>query len=333
MAPIVSRLEGESLGLTIHPGPTFALLPLEIRNNIYELLLIAYEPIIVFGTLAPTLLTHPLGPQEHEKVKPLTFGLLWVSRAISIEAAAIFYRHNVFKFGGSTLGHLSDTWDPLYCFLLTIGERNRAHLQYLEADIGESSGVTKDATTGTIISYVKRLPWMRRVHARDTHARIYPPAQHGCLSPTPMVNYISPAIEAVFRILGSEGSRIRLSLSMNMDSFPGSIVGDDGLLYGWSCEVPDYVEHMRKRFTSSPGGEARVDVLWKGTGFKSHFLLRFERFEKEGWELLEMEDIVKLPLNEYGPICTRFVLRKHITFRTDTIIHPEALSMVDESQY
>jgi hypothetical protein len=207
MGPIVCRLKvrkGEPIGLTIYPGPTFVSLPLDIRNKIYGLLLIASQPVAVCSK--------PLGEQfgdpreTYPKVAALTFGLLRVNKMISVEAAAVFYHRNVFKFGGSHDCHLVDGWHPLYSFLFTIGDRNRAYLQYLEAEISRPRAVTKD-TDGTISSLVEGSFWMRKVHARDQHTRIYPPVDdQPYLGPS--VDYISPAIEAVFRIMGSTGSKL-----------------------------------------------------------------------------------------------------------------------------
>ena len=68
----------------------------------------------------------------------------------------------------------------------------------------------------------------------------------------------------------------------------------------WSGEVPDYIEQMRRRFTSS-GDRARVEVLWKGTYFKSEFLPRFRKIENDGWEVVEMQDSIRpLGANRLG---------------------------------
>lgn len=79
----------------------------------------------------------------------LTFELLQVNKTIAIETAAVFYHHNIFKFGGLPGCHLVDFWDPLYSFPLIIGDRNRVCLEFLEADISRPGAVAKDAD-GTI---------------------------------------------------------------------------------------------------------------------------------------------------------------------------------------
>lgn len=328
---MVCRLKyrkGEPLGLTIYSGLSFVSLPLEIRNKIYGLLLVASEAITVYSSPNSLAEEHLRRPRRrYEKVDALTFGLLWVNKTISIEAAAVFYHHNIFKFSGSQQCHLVDSWDALYSFLYTIGDRNRACLQYLEADISRPRAVTKDAN-GTISSLLNGSFWMRRVYARDQHARIYPPV-HDQQYLGPSVDYVSPAIEAVLRILGSEGSKIRLSLIMEFGSLPEiTVCESNGLLSGWSGEVPDYVEQTRKRFTSlSSGDGARVEVLWKGTYFKSEFLSRAEKIESSGWEVLEMQDIIR-PTKENGfgriGVTTCVTLWREGTVRTNTINHPQS---------
>lgn len=303
MAPMVCRLRyriGEPLSLTIYPGPTFMSLPREIRNKIYRLLLVASEPIVVYSTpVDPPAMEQLHTPRTYLKVAHLTFGLLRVNKMISTEASAIFYRYNVFKFRGSQNYYEADSWDILYSFLFTVGERNRACLQYLEADISRPMAVAKDAN-GTISSLFDGSFWMRKVYARDQYARIYPPVRNQYLGES--VDYISPAIEAVFRILGTKGSRLQLLLIMEFADFPEISIYESNGLSGWSKEVPDYVEQMRKRFTSlSSGDGAKVEVLWKGTYFKSEFLPQIKRIENNGWEVIEIQDSTRyLSANTVG---------------------------------
>src|SRR4051794_21297472 len=106
MTPMVCRIKyrkGQPLGFTIHPAPTFTSLPLEIREKIYRLLLLAPEPIVVNPQTPRTILLSSSIPilQSRERLarlRPLTFGLLKVNKMISAEAAAIFYHQNTFRF-------------------------------------------------------------------------------------------------------------------------------------------------------------------------------------------------------------------------------------------
>jgi hypothetical protein len=102
---MVCRLKyrkGEPLGLIIYSGSTLVSLLLEIRNKIYGLLLVASEAITVYSSPNSPAEEHLRRPRRrYQKVDALTFGLLWVNKTISIEVAAVFYHHNIFKFGGS----------------------------------------------------------------------------------------------------------------------------------------------------------------------------------------------------------------------------------------
>jgi hypothetical protein len=63
--------------------------------------------------------------------------------------------------------------------------------------------------------------------------------------------------------------------------------------FGCNGKVSDYIEQMRKCFTSlSSGDGARVEVLWKGTFFKFGFLTRVRSIEQDGWDVLEIQDII-----------------------------------------
>ncbi|TVY45760.1 hypothetical protein LOCC1_G003459 [Lachnellula occidentalis] len=205
--------------LSIYPAPTFVSLPLEIKIKIYGLLLISSDPITVYTgrrrVLSPRGQRQPRG--TYPKVAAVTFGLLQVNRIIADEAAAVFYHHTVFRFCEFQEWPLAEPWDPLYSFLLIIGDKNRPQLRYLEAQISRPMEVAKDAC-GTAFSALGGSKWMRKVHARE-NARTYCPVMDGEDFPL-AVDYVSPAIEAVFRILGSEGSRLQLLLHLEVANVP-----------------------------------------------------------------------------------------------------------------
>jgi hypothetical protein len=107
-------------------------LPIELRLTIFELVLIAEEPI--------EFTPHPLDWDEqlgrlrwyavrkYARSMSTALGLLRVSRAVREKTAPIFYGQE-FRFS-STFG-----WPMLYRFLLTIGRWNRQHLQNLTVHI------------------------------------------------------------------------------------------------------------------------------------------------------------------------------------------------------
>lgn len=293
---------GEPLGLAIYPAATLMTLPREVREMIYEPLLIDSSPITVYSE-------PPYAPDDDEKARihsrsskfpHLALSLFRVNRIIAIESASLFYHHNTFKFGGRhqpTLSYINvhpkntDYWDALYSFLYCIGPRNRARLRYIEADISRPLPVTKD-TDGTVSSLVTD-SWMRKVHARDQHKRIYPPVHDGPYSSL-VFDDVSPAIDAVFRILGHHGFKLQLGLIMEFGIWPR--LYSEEYLSGWSEEVPDHVEAMRKRFTRLPNREGeRVEVLWKGGGNKSRFIWSSARLVKDGWEIVGVQDIFGPP--------------------------------------
>jgi len=300
--------KGQPLGLTIYQGPTFSSLPLEIRNKIYEDLLIAPDPLTVYSAPPDRSDEHRGG--VYPKLFPLTLGLLRVNKTIAAEAAAVFYHRNTFAFSAPYHSFEFDTWDPLYSFLLTIGATNRAHLLRLEAAISRPMEIIKDAD-GTITTCAYGPRWLRKVYARDQHLRVYPPVDSNRVIGL-TVDYVSPAIEAVFRILGPNGSNLRLSLTMVDGYLPGiALFYDDYSDWNswWSLEIPDYVEIMRSQFTSRfPGDEGRVEVLWEGSSVKSAIDPAVDRVEKLGWEIIEMKEPFG-PSGRWGPMVF-FTLRR-----------------------
>ncbi|KAH6724333.1 hypothetical protein BKA61DRAFT_27660 [Leptodontidium sp. MPI-SDFR-AT-0119] len=323
MAPMVCRLKyrkGKPLSLSIYPAPTFTSLPLEIRNKIYALLLISSDPIAVYTKRSILPIGEHFYPPDHppphhqpgSKVSTITFSLLRVNKTISIEAAAIFYKHNIFHFRGSQQYPLVDPWDPLYSFLLTIGDRNRACLRYIEAEISRPRALWRDAC-GSTSALVNGSFWLREVYkcAQDQHSigsgggvQKYPHVHDQQYEPGPTRDYVSPAIEAVFRILGAAGSKLRILLLLGFADLP-EITRVNGRLEGWSAEVPDHVEEMRRRITGDAGNgnvdeegaAGRVDVRWRAMFFKEGFEERVGRIEEDGWDVLDVRDMVG-PLDE-----------------------------------
>ena len=301
--------KGQPLGLTIYPALTFTSLPLEIREKIYRLLLLAPESIVVNPQTPRTILFSSSIPvlQPRERLaclRPLTFGLLKVNKMISAEAAAIFYHQNTFRFEmlkpQEHLGKIDDLlspWDLLYSFLFVIGDTNRALLQSLELDISRSRAVAKEPN-GTMSSLIAGMFWLRKVHARDAYPRLYAPVYDDSQFQGPSVEYISPAIEAVFRLLGVNQARLQLLLRTGFNDLPEVNVAMNGYRYGWTNEVPDHIEQMRKRFTTSLGSQAQVEVIWETSCFKSLFLSKIKRIKYDGWEVLEILDV-------FGPLDTR----------------------------
>ncbi|KAL2070717.1 hypothetical protein VTL71DRAFT_13743 [Oculimacula yallundae] len=324
MARMVCRIKyrrGEPLGLTKYPAPSFTSFPLEIRNKIYKLLLTDSEPIVVYTkSLIPSRDMHDSENRELQssKVAAVTFGLLKLNRQISIEAAAIFYHDNVFRFGKSQHWPLEEPWDAMFSFFLTIGPRNRSYVRYVEAEIPRSKSVSK-LPNGTVSSMVCGSLWLRKVHAKDQHTRIYPPAHDEYIGLA--VDHVSPAIEAVFRLLGPDGSDLKMSLLLSTAYLPGATFYDMGEHSVWSGEIPDHIERMRRQFTGRSGGEGvRVDVQWKATIPKTEMesQLGEGKPKSHGWDVLDIHDLVG-PLRCYDHIGHETCA----TFRRRSTIKPE----------
>ena len=304
MPPIVCRLKyrkGKPLGLSIYPGLTLLSLPLEIRNKIYSQLLVTQERITVWS--APSLVPSEALGSQNPKLPSLTLSLLRVNKTISLEAAAIFYYSNTFLFTGP------ETWDPLYSFLLIIGAKNRGHLKHIEAGISKPIQL-KSHPDGTLTIRASDTHWTCTVFPRDIYSRSYPP-EVGSVYGELEVDYVSPAIEAVFRILGPSKTTLRLDLIMEPGFLPGVQLAIDDYVPDsnrWSLEIPDHVERMRREFTAASGGDNKVEVVWKGSGSRDYFDREVGHIRKIGWEILEVEERYRQP-ERWGPLIL-FTLRR-----------------------
>ncbi|KAH8805110.1 hypothetical protein F5884DRAFT_798418 [Xylogone sp. PMI_703] len=229
----------------------------------------------------------PLLPE----LPPLTLGLLRVNRAIAAEAAAVFYRYNVFQFRAENrTDSIQDIWDPFYSFLLRIGPTNRGYLVHLRAAIYRSLGVSREAEGTITIPSTDRI-WLRHVIAHEDYSHPYSFGDQNV--PTePLVDYVSPAIRAVFRILGPNGPDLRLSLIMPNGYLPGIALYEDddtGWSSWWDEGIAIYIETMRKQYTSrSPGDKGRVEVLWEGSALKSVMDRSLPELEEIGWEVVKL---------------------------------------------
>ena len=106
----------------------------------------------------------------------------------------------------------------------------------------------KSYPDGTLTMHVSDIHWTCTVFPRDIYSRSYPPeidSAYGELE----VDYVSPAIEAVFRILGLSKTTLRLDLIMEPGFLPGVQLAIDDYIPDsnrWSLEIPDHVERMRR---------------------------------------------------------------------------------------
>lgn len=92
-------------------------------------------------------------------------------------------------------------------------------------------------------------------------------------------------------MLGSKQQRIQLVLKTGLNNLPEIRVNNNSLRSGWSNEVPDHIEQMRQRFTTTLKDKSQVEVLWETLYEKPDFLSKIKTIEKDGWEVLKILDI------------------------------------------
>jgi hypothetical protein len=100
------------------------------------------------------------------------------------------------------------------------------------------------------------------------------------------VDYLSPAVETCFRILGKVGHALTLRLILPQKYLPGV----EGWCAFWdSLAVPDQVERSRRKFTAN-----RITVLWEGSregvGIRDELLGKQAIIGVKGWEIVDIRD-------------------------------------------
>lgn len=207
---------GEPLGLIEYTSPTFLDLPREVRDQIYYTVLVSPNPISVCSmhytwttrsqdrrfTSIERLTLDPSCPI----LAPPRLAIISCSRQLAVEARAAFYSLNTFRFAGH------EAWQPMYRWLDMIGEGARAHLQNLMVEVLLPKGLIQDRHGSHEFCYHYGLPWQFR--------RVAFSCDSGKDSREP-VDYLSPAIEACFRILGKAGRALALRLVLSEDFIPG----------------------------------------------------------------------------------------------------------------
>ena len=129
--------------------------------------------------------------------------------------------------------------------------------------------------------------------------------------PRATVDYLSPAIEACFRILGKHGPALTLRLALERGFLPGATMWHDQQVddaFPWdSLEVPELVERARREFTAG-----RVAVLWEGEGLRDMFRAQEGDLERKGWEIVDAkEGAILRDYRNWPPILTmHFTLRR-----------------------
>jgi len=118
----------------------FLSLPVELRNIIYELLLVFQET-----------LTCP-GKQSQKQCQPgaLTLGLLRANKQVHDETSAIFYAQNRIDFTKCTSKHVIS-------FLTQVGPKNTSYIQHIRIDFDFSQEFLYDITfEDSVLAEIKR---------------------------------------------------------------------------------------------------------------------------------------------------------------------------------
>jgi hypothetical protein len=296
----ISRLRlapGEPLGLHIYQQTTFLNLPREIRDTIYCLSLVTSDVITIVSKNhqrrvqgsepGAYFLENEINPTAFA-LSQLAISLLRCSRLVSQESACIFYRSNTFRFLPE-VGWENEVWECLYAFLQGIGSQKRGLLQYLEVGVVEPEMVWQysDGSRSTLEAW----------KYRETY--FYDPEIHG--RPNPLkggqleqfeedkVHHVDPAIRPIFRILGSLGEQLTISLILREGYLPGVKMWrahQHTKANTWSMELPHLIEKFRKDFCTSESGQSRVSVVWKGGYISEDIEKHREAIRKVGWNFV-----------------------------------------------
>lgn len=260
---------------------TFMSLPREIRDAIYHLALSSSAPITVwkgervqepqFDTASASYEDFINGTYiwrrfvDHQAMttwrSAVATNLLFCTRTVSREAAAVIYKQNIFCFRGE------HNWDPVLSWLQAIGKENRNHLSTLD-----------------INAYKPDQVWQRFNGERVPHPNlstreiVYPRSSYLGIRRRPfrygLVDNINPAVETIFQLLGQRTSTQQLKITFNLSwQYPGqgSIIEEEDQCPedSWhSMDLPNLIEKLRTVYACKPGlskSEPLCDVSWKGS--------------------------------------------------------------------
>lgn len=231
---------------------SFFSLPRELRDQIYERILIAPLPIIAWhnkplqiwqrSVLEATWTYIEEYKQSSFPIQSQALNLIRCSRLMALETAEIFYRNNTFRFLGGW------TWDCLVKWLEAIGPQNRASIRKLELTMVKPQQVLRypDCTRIEILK-VGQCP-------RSAHIYRSPTSEN-----------VSAAVERAFALL-RQSPRLDLSLLFGEALLPGMrVVGT-----GENKDLP----HLIKKLRSDP-----LEILWLG----QNSFVAFLRSEDQEW--------------------------------------------------
>ncbi|CAG8972554.1 hypothetical protein HYALB_00011404 [Hymenoscyphus albidus] len=310
-------------------GTNILSLPRETRDLIYTYCLTSTSPIVVWSgqiNYTPVQTEPPLPASDDEldsfwaapkfiteraeriidfhtmasSKRNIARGLLRCHPVISGEAAAIFYRMNTFSFVGY------HSWYPINSWLQVIGSQNRGYLTCLEIEMHAPMHV-KQKSDGARVDAPINCPWTRYEIVSQRHPRLYLPKEGPIEG---IVENINPAIECFFKILGSEGLNLKVTL-LTHAWFPGSQprreeerVCPESSWFG--MDLPILIEIFRRLYTMNGGGRPRIDVLWKASLLARLYAKKKREIEAPGWQIVmeheRVEDFKTVRLENYPEI-------------------------------
>ena len=268
-------------------GPVgFLGLPREIRDRIYEFVLVKETPIRaqIPQSVKRTYLHRNLRPSPrrtgypkwHRSVHGLSLNLLRCNRQIASEAAALLYRRNVF--------HLCcwNDWTTLYLFLQCIGLNNRHHLRNIEINMTEPRAWPIGR------SHRSPLWWGDR---REGLELSFLDAGRPGLPPATLVHTLPSSIDASIDLLYGNGSSVRLNIVCNAWS---PVPGFYGMLYFGPCypshpSTAETIGACQQKHEAVKQVGDRVEIVWTLSGEAAAADANKKQIEWDGWEILGPE--------------------------------------------
>jgi hypothetical protein len=279
---------------------TFTSLPQEIRDQILTYALTSLNSIVVWSGKLKSILSARNGADRwdpewreqmrtrvrqwrrvkdanatRESVAGLSLSLFLVSKSISQQATATFYKHNTFAFLGD------HAWQEIVDWLISIGYRQRSLLSSLKMTANRPFRCYQQAD-GT------------RLWQTDLPEDPYPRSPHftsvaGSISEG-RVDNINPLVETVFALLkeAKEGAKVQLCFVMGYSYLPGFAIEPDIYIPNtrwWSLDLPNLVEVFRE---VGAGGRS-IDVVWKAQLYRPSFQEHRKAIEQI-WDIVEAEE-------------------------------------------
>jgi hypothetical protein len=149
------------------------------------------------------------------------------------------------------------------------------------------------------------------------HTRIYAPYDHPINGLGLAVDFLALGIEAVFKLLGSEGSPVKLVIRPAMSFSPGLEFSSSYFREQWSEEVPNHIEKMRRLYTMNQDAVLRVRVIWTSFFYDKELSYILVQIESNGNSVAidkrsHFESLSDERLETWGRRTCVFLQRKYV---------------------